>query len=161
MTLKMLGTLNCAASNGLPIRAQCTMQIPSVERFAHFDHLSHHTKFLEENESIRYLFCQTKTMFTCELFSDKGKDTQMAQLPVAGTSVTTDWLNLSCGQKDFCNSTQAWRPGCMCSQAWHRIGLTQVNCYVNHWLLNGLPVFWSGTVRLHVKYPEHIYCFLW
>lgn len=160
-TLKLLGTLSCAASNGFLIRPQHTMQILSMEGFPHFDHLSHYTIVLKENNRIHYLFCQTKRMFTCELLLNartcKWRNRQCLvatkwELP-EGTSFAVNWKNLSCGQRIFATQHRPEDQAVCAAQHSTELALLRSTVtWITDFSVNDLPVFQSGTIGLHVKF---------
>lgn len=98
VSLRILGTLSCVPSNRWTMRVQQVMQVTSMQGLPHFN------PFLEENNFIHHLYCQTQRMFTWELTAallDKGKvsargDSTEWGLP-AGSCLTISWLNLCCG----------------------------------------------------------------
>lgn len=93
VSLRILGTLSCVPSNRWTMRVQQVVQVTSMQGLPHFN------PFLEENNFIHHLYCQTQRMFTWDLTAallDKGKvsargDSTERGLP-AGSLPSAGWI---------------------------------------------------------------------
>lgn len=76
---------------GPPVRAQPTLQMPSLEKLHHFAHFSRYPYFLQWKQLYVSFLLPNKSMFTWELITaalDKGKATQL----VSSAGRSCPWL---------------------------------------------------------------------